>query len=650
MKYPKLFEKGKIGNLEIKNRVVVTSMGTMIANSDYSVSDDYIAYVSERAKGGLGLFICEVTMIDEVNGHSAPKQIAATRLSHIPGWRRLADSVHKYGTKIFVQLWHPGRQTQSAMNPTNEVVSSGDKAGIIYPEKPRMLTKEEIKDLVQKFAFGAHIVKTAGIDGVELHAAHSYLLHQFISPWINNRTDEYGGSLENRMRIVKEIVDAIREKCGPDFPISVRISATEDIPNIPEGYDLQEGIRIAEHLDQVIGVDLINVSNGVAESSFKIQEPPTYPQGWKINNAREIKKHVKTPVIAVSQIRQPAYAEQLLEEGAVDFIGNSRGHLADPHWCNKAKAGEDLAIRPCVSCLYCFNEVMNMRETRCAVNPCMGRERDLTNLVKDGNGRTVAVIGGGPAGLEAARILAEREFKVVLFEKTDKLGGALQLANKPLHKERIDWLIDNMSYQVKKAGVEIRMNTEATMVELKALNPYAVFVATGCQPLDIPFPGVDKPHVYSVVDYLNGDVAFNGKNIAVIGGGTTGCEVAEKLSIEGNTVSVVEMREDVGLDMYPIPRRDFMVRMADLKIDIMKNCKLQEITDKGIICQDLENNKTIEKNFDAVIMSLGFKPENSMVEAVEKEFDNVIVLGDAIKVRKIADAIFEGYTRAYTLA
>ncbi len=647
MKYPNLFQKGKIGNLTIKNRVVVTAMGMGESNGDGIATREYIDYVTARAKGGLGLFITGVIKIDEEYGRGDAFHLSADEDKHIMSWRRLCDSVHKYDTKIFAQLWHPGRQTRSNMIGGRQVVSSGNVPDSIFTDIPRPLTVEEIHALVEKFASAAARVKRAGVDGVELHAAHSYLLHQFISPSINNRTDEYGGTFENRMRIIKEIVDAIREKCGPQFPVSVRISAVE---NVSYGYDLDYGIKIAEYLDKVVHVDLINVSNGVAESSQTIQEPPTFPQGWKIDNGRQIKKHVSVPVVATSQIRQPAYADSLIAEGAVDFVAVSRGHIADPEWCNKARRGEDLAIRPCISCLYCFTGAMQGLGVRCAVNPVMMREDELSRLEKTGDGRLVAVIGGGPAGLEASRILAERKFKVVLFEKTDKLGGALNLANKPLHKERIDWLIDNMTYQVKKLGVDIRLNTAPTIGDLKALDPYAVFVTTGCKPLFIPFPGYDKPIVHSVVDYLKGNVDFEGKNIAVIGGGTTGCETAEKLAAVGkNKVTVVEMREDIGLDMYRLPRRDFMQRLDALNVERMPNSKLKEITDTGIVCENIKTGETVSANFDAVIMALGFASENSIVDEIEREFDNVKVFGDAVKVRKIADAIFEGYTRAFVL-
>ncbi|MBR2742612.1 MAG: FAD-dependent oxidoreductase [Clostridia bacterium] len=647
MKYPHIFQKGKIGNVTIKNRVAITAMGMPESNGDGTITREYIDYVTARAKGGVGLFITGVIKIDDEYGRGDPFHISADDDKHILSWRRLADSVHKYDTKIFAQLWHPGRQTRSKMIGGRQVVSSGNVPDKIFTDIPRPLTVEEIHALVKKFASAAGRVQRAGVDGVELHAAHSYLLHQFISPSINNRTDEYGGSFENRMRIIKEIVDAIRKKCGPHFPVSVRISATE---NVSYGYELDYGIKVAEYLDKVCRVDLINVSNGVAESSQTIQEPPTFPQGWKIDNGRQIKKHVSVPVLATSQIRQPAYAEELLAEGAVDFVGISRGHLADPEWCNKAKRGEELAIRPCISCLYCFTGAMNGLGVRCAVNPVTMRESELSRPEKTGAGRVVAIIGGGPAGLEAARVLSEREFKVVLFEKSGKLGGALNLANKPLHKERIDWLIDNMTYQVKKAGVDIRLNTAPTIGDLKALDPYAVFVTTGCKPLFIPFPGFDKPHVHSVVDYLNGSVDFENKKIAVIGGGTTGCEVAEKLSIVGkNRVTVVEMREDIGLDMYRLPRRDFMLRLDALKVERMPDSKLKEITDTGIVCENIKTSETVSADFDAVILALGFAPENSIVEEIEREFDNVRVLGDAVRVRKIADAIFEGYTRAFVL-
>lgn len=648
MKYPKLFEPGRIGKVEIRNRVVVTAMMTGIAQENGDITQEYIDYVTERAKGGLGLFITEIILVDEVYGRALSRQNCASRLAHISPWRKLADSVHQHGGKIFAQLWHPGRQTNSMFNEGRQTISSSNTPGIKYPEEPRAMTKEEIKELVGKFATAAKIVQTAGVDGVELHGAHTYLIHQFISELVNRRTDEYGGSFENRMRFVQEIVAGIREACGPDFPISVRISATE---NFPGGYELDEGVRIAKYLDEVIGVDAINVSNGIAESSYMIQEPPTFEQGWKINNAREIKKHVKVPVIAVSAIREPAFAENLLQEGAVDFIGNTRGHLADPDWCNKARYGEDIDIRKCIQCLYCFQEMFSMKEIRCAINPVAGREASLGKLDQVGNGRTVAVVGAGPAGLEAAKILGKRGFKPVVFEQSNQYGGALQLANKPLHKERIDWLIDTMVYQAKKAGATIHLNTPAGIADLKAMDPYAVVVATGCKPLEIRIPGDDAANVYSVVDYLEGNTpVFEGMKIAVIGGGTTGLETAEKLSIEGNNaVTVVEMLPEVGKDMYAMPKADFMERLENLKVELLTNAKVQEITQSGITYEDLKENQTKNREFDAVILSLGFQPETKMVQEIKDAFGRVRVIGDAVKVRKISDAIFEGYAAGFTL-
>ncbi|NLW78547.1 MAG: FAD-dependent oxidoreductase [Ruminococcaceae bacterium] len=647
MKYPKLFSPCHIGNVEIPNRVVVTPMGTGLSDAIGNPTPEYIAYVQERAKGGLGLFITEVVGIDEDYGRSAPRQLMATRYEHVNPWRRLADAVHMYGGKLFAQLQHPGRHTNPDFNPTGIAVAPSAITGFKVDIAPRVLTEEEIKGLVKKFAFGAKLLQMAGVDGVDLHGAHRYLIHQFFSPMINDRTDAYGGSFENRMRFVAEIIAEIRETCGPAFPISVRISATEDYPG---GYELDEGVRIAQYLEG-LGVDAINVSNGIPEVGYKIQEPPTYPEGWKIGNAREIRKHVKIPVIAVSQIRTPSYAESLVADGSTDFVGITRGHLADPAWCNKAKSGNEMDIRPCVSCLYCFAEIVEFKGIRCATNPQAGRELELASPAPTGGGRNVAIIGAGPAGLEAARLFAQRGFKPVVFERTGVLGGMLHAANKLLDKYRIDWLVANLIYQTQKAGVEFRMNTTPSLAELKALDPAMVVVATGSKPIEVPFPGSNGANVHTVTEYLEGNLQFSGKKIAVIGGGTTGCEVAEKLAIEGkNDVTVVEMREDVGLDMFPIPRRDFMFRMDELKIHRMVNTKLETITAKGITCEDLPTGKKAEVPFDAVIMSLGYQPDNNITQMVKDNFDNVRVIGDAVKVRKIAEALYEGHAAAYSLA
>jgi len=329
------------------------AMGVSLATHNGEASDNMISYYEERAKGGCGLIITEITRIDNEYGVGTPNQLSLTDLSHVPQLERLVHAVHKYDSKLFVQLHHPGRETKSKLINDKQIVAPSAIMCKKTQEMPRALTTEECDAIMKAFVKGAVLAKTAGADGIELHAAHGYLLNQFLSPYTNKRTDKYGGNFTNRIRILAEIITAIKHLCGPDFPISVRISADEFVEG---GLKLEDGIKIARTLESY-GVDVINVSCGIYESGITIVEPNSYAQGWKKHLASAIRKNVKVPVIAVNNIKTPDVAEQLLEEGVCDFVGIGRGQLADPEWSNKAKRDESDYIRKCIGCLYCFEEL-----------------------------------------------------------------------------------------------------------------------------------------------------------------------------------------------------------------------------------------------------------------------------------------------------
>lgn len=544
----------------------------------------------------------------------------------------------------FLPNWHhPGRETPSKLLGGKQIVAPSPIACKVVGETPRELTTAECEAMTKKFVAGAVIARTAGLDGVEVHAAHGYLINQFLSPYTNKRTDKYGGNFVNRMRFLTEIIVGVRYAC-PGFPISVRISADEFIEG---GLKLEDSVKIARYLES-IGVSAINVSCGTYESGYTVIEPYTLAEGWKKHLAAAVKKAVKIPVIAVNNIKHPAVAEQLLEEGVCDFVGIGRGQLADAQWGSKAKYGQEALLRKCLGCMHCF-KVANMgRAIQCTVNPVLGRETVYGDdkLIRDGAGRTVAVIGGGPGGMQAAYVLAKRGFQVVLFEKAPQLGGSMNLADKPPHKELITEFIETQKNELAAVGVEVRLNTPGTVDAVKALNPYGVVVAVGGDPIRPNVPGIDGANVYSAEDILAGKVSLTGQNIAVIGGGVTGLETAEVLG-ENNKVAVIEMMGAVGTTLYPSVRGMLLKRLGELGVEIVTDHSLTGIGEGRINLIRTSMGYAEEREADAVVIAIGVRPRSALVEEFEAAFDKVTAVGDARRVGLIADATREANDKAF---
>jgi len=644
MKYEKLFSKGQIGNLQLKNRIVMPAMGTGFASSTGEASDEIIRYYEERAKGGCGLIITEITRIDDETGVGMSNQLSVTSGRHIQRLVRLADAIHRHDAKVFVQLHHPGRETYGRLLDGKQIVAPSPIACKVIGEVPRELTTAECEAMVKKFVKGAVIAKTAGIDGVEIHAAHGYLVNQFISPYTNKRTDKYGGDFFNRMRFVTEIIQGIRFACGPKFPISVRISADEFIEG---GLTLKDTVKIARYLES-IGIDAINVSCGTYESGYTIIEPACMPEGWKKDLAKTIKANVKIPVIAVNNIKHPEVAEALLEERVCDFVGIGRGHLADPEWGNKAKYGKEDQLRKCIGCMNCFKIANAGRPIECTVNPLIGREEFLGDdkLIRNGNGRAVAVIGGGPGGMQAAYVLAKRGYKVVLFEKEASLGGTLNIADKPPYKKLITELIETMAAQLKALDVEVRLKTEATVETIKKLNPYGVILAVGGKPIIPNLPGMDRPNVHTAEDVLSGKIVLKDRNIAIIGGGVTGLETAEVLA-KDNKVAVIEMMNEVGASLYPSVRALLLKRLNEAGVEIVTGHSLDSIKEEEIVMRVTTTAFETSRKADTVVLAIGVKARKEIVDEFEEAFDKVTSVGDACKPGLIGDAIKEANDKAF---
>lgn len=686
--YTKLFSEGKIGNVTLKNRIVMSPMVLGTGGLDGTPGEQMMQYYEERARGGVGLIITEATRVDEKHGPLAPRQLAMSKDRHIEPFARMVKRVHRHGTKIFCQLHHPGRQNLSLLVATwrmSEAIGRHwhgywniffqvaqhaelvEKTGILPPvaapspvpcrlqkQKTRALKTEEIKELVIEFGAAARRVQLAGADGVELHGAHGYLIQEFLSPYTNRRTDEYGGSFENRMRFITEIIAEIRRQCGKDFPIIARISVDEFYREIgdpvDEGITLDEGIRIAKRLEEC-GIDAIDVSSASYETMNYWLEPTSFQTGWRSYLAKAVKENVSIPVLAANLIRSPEQAEQQLEEGIQDFISLGRPLLADPDWANKAKSGHPEDIRRCICCLWCFESMLDgairNKPGQCAVNPRTCREVGIPKEPKkDGDGRIVAIVGAGPAGLTAAEMLGKRGFQPIVFEKMPFTGGQLQLADKPPRKEKIDWCFEDLERAARRAGAEIRLSTEADAASLKDLQPYAVIVATGGDAVHPSIPGADQPHVCTVTEILNGSVKLEGKAVAVIGSGMTGLETADLLAEQGNQVTIVEMADEIAPGTYHQHTDDILPRLQSLGVEILTGWKLACIGQKDITLEPSCGGAQIQKPAQQVVMSVGVRSNNGLYEEIKNQFERVFLIGDAKKIGRIAQATHGAYDLA----
>ena len=648
--YEKLFEKGRIGNVELKNRLVMTPMGTNLAELDGTVGPAMLAYFEARAKGGCGLIMPEICKVNEKTGVGMFRQIAATSDKHIPSLAKLASTVHKYGSKIFIQLHHPGREGMSSLIGGQPCVSASDRMCKVSMQETRPMTLEEIHELIDQFGDAALRCKKAGIDGVELHCAHGYLLQQFLSPYTNKRTDEYGGSFENRMRIVLEIIEDIRNKCGKDYVLGCRVSVDEflNTVGVTEDYiHIEDGIRIVKTMEAA-GIDFVDVSCALYETGLMAVEPISFPQGWRKQFVKAVRDNVSIPVIAVSSIREPAVAEAFLEEGVVDFVGMGRTWLADPEWGRKVQEGRESELKKCINCLRCFETLMGLNAQglpfECAVNPLTCNEYRYGDLVPDTDGHKVVVVGGGPGGMTAAETLAKRGVKVTLIDRQETLGGTVNLAKLPPLKERMEWIADYYRDSFAKLGVEVQLGKEATAEEIAAMKPDAVVLATGSRSI-VPksIPGIDGDNVCLIEEVLTGKKDVAGKSVAMIGAGLTGLETGEFLGAKGCRVTFVDMLKAAGTNAYKNNVLDIMTRLNKMDIAWALGHALKEITPDGVIVENVDTKEEKKIEADAVVLSLGYKPDQSLKAALEEKGIPVKLVGSAIRDGVIAPATRTGY-------
>ena len=682
MSYDMLFSPMKIGNVEIKNRIVMAPMCMGFGQYNGCATETMMDYYEERAKGGVGLIFTEITRINDITGASSFGQLGMSHDYQIPALREMADRIHKHNCKIMVELHHPGRQNLGLMIGTVPICNIGSKLmGNLYtkiltqavipqgkklqdkhivprtvaPSKcerskmsdsvNRELSVNEIKRIICQFIEGAVRVKKAGCDGVELHAAHGYLIQQFLSPNTNKRTDQYGGSLENRMRFLLEIIDGIRSNCGKDFPIVVRLTVDEmysEIGQNGKGYNLEEGIKMAKILSDK-GIDAIDVSSAAYDTFNYWLEPTTFTPGWRKYLASEVKKVVDIPVIAANLIRSPKQAEMQLEEGTQDFISLGRPLIADPHWPNKVKSGNENLIKRCVCCLYCFESMMKAYKYthgNCSVNPFVGREN--VSLKQNGNGRKVLIIGAGCAGLTAAELLSKRGFDVTVLEKESKQGGQLNLASKPPHKEKINWVCEDLLSNAINSGAKVLFDIKADKDIIASYSPEIVITATGGNAIHPK--SFNGDNVVTVTQILNGDIDISNKKVAVIGSGMTGLETSELLVSKGNKVTVVEMADKIAPGAWFQQLDDALPVLEKAGTEFLTSHKLLSVSSSGIELENLKENKAVAIKVDLVVLSLGVRSDNSLYNDIKSSDSyKVYNIGDSNKIGRIANATESAY-------
>ena len=629
-----LFSEARIGSLVLKNRVILPAMGSLFPDKGGLVSDKLIAYHVARAKGGCAMNIVEIAAVHPTS--KAPRNLSIYDDSFIPGLSRLADAIKKAGGRAAIQIWHAGRQTYSRWTDRPLIAPSAIPCPMCKG-MPVEMTREDIGEMIEAYGAGALRAKKAGFDAIEIHGAHGYLIAQFMSPQSNIRTDEYGGSLDNRVRFGLEVIRNVREKVGPDFPVIYRLSAEEHVTG---GLNIQDTKLIAKMIEQA-GVDAIHVSAGCYGALQMIIPPLDLPVGLNVANAAVVKSVVKIPVVAALRINDPEMADKLIGEGKADFVAVGRGQLADPEFCNKAKEGAFDDIIKCIGCNQgCADRLFTERKPiSCLRNPMTGRELDYA-IIPAEKKKNVLVVGGGPAGLEAAIVLKKRGHDVVLIEKESRWGGQFFLAGAVPWKKEMAEAALQMGRMAKRLGVQIRLNTALTEAILTELRPDEIIVATGSVPFVPPIAGSNQEHVVKGHDVLAG-LKSTGQKVAVIGGGLIGMEVAEFLQNQGKKVTIIEMLDEVAGGLGTTRKMFAMKFIEDSGVNVHVRAKCLEIKRDRII---LEQDGQIRDvgDFDTVVMAAGVKPDRSIEAFLKDKGFPFRVIGDALEARKALDAIWEG--------
>ncbi len=627
-----LFSPFRIGNIELKNRIVMPPMATHFADLDGSVNDRHIAYYVERARGGVGYITSEHTGVLK-QGRAFPNMALIDADQQIPSFKKLVEAIHQESGKIVIQINHAGRQTSSSVTGSPIVAPSAIPCPV-RKEMPHAISFEEIQKIVEAFGEAARRVKETGADGVEIHMAHGYLINQFLSPFSNKREDEYGGDADRRMRMAIDVLRTVRNQVGPDFTVLCRLSADEYVEG---GLKLEDTKEIAKALERN-GADALHISACVAASGY-LNHPPYYAEeGVFVHLAQGIKSTVSIPVIAVGRIRTPELANKILEERKADLISMGRALIADPYLPLKALEGRADDIVPCISCNRCIQSIRK-GALQCAVNPETGRE-EMFKLKKTDRPKKVWIIGGGPGGMKAAQIAALRGHEVTLYEAQVRLGGRFLLAAIPPKKQVLKEFIDYLANQLGKLSLKIVLGKSFDPAQFENERPDAVIIATGAKPFFPKIDGIQESDAISVEEALSDPIRL-GKKILVIGGGGIGAEVADYLSENGKEVTLIEMREGIALDLVGHLQHFLNLRLRGKGVQILTSTKAIRFEKKALWVEDSQGTKKLE-GFNNIVMALGSIPNDELVGSIKDKVSEFHVIGDASKPREVMEAVLEG--------
>lgn len=630
--YEKFLSPGKIGTLNLKNRAIFPPMGSGYVQDEYP-KDNLVDYHVRRVQGGCAMNIVEISTVHYTT--KSPTVLGIYDDKFIPGLSKLAKGIKSAGGIAAIQIWHAGRQTSGKPFGGQPWGPSPITCNFIG-EEPHAMTREEIKEIIAAYGYAAVRARKAGFDAVEIHGAHGYLIDCFLNPYSNVRRDEYGGSLENRARFGCEVIQDVRSKVGPDFPVLIRISAKE---NVTGGIELEDAVQAAK-LYEAAGVDAIDVSQGAYDSLAYTVPPYYYPQKVNAYNAGQIKKNVRVPVIVAGRMPYPDLAEEVLQSGQADFISLGRPQLTDPDYVKKTIEGLSDEVVRCIACDQgCVGRMFAGLGVSCIFNPATGHEKEVIYTPAKKKKR-VLVIGGGPGGLEAARIAQERGHKAVLFEKGIILGGQFVMAGKAPHKDEFGFSAMQMGYRAYKAGVEIHLYTPATPERIQKVKPDVVIIATGSDSVKLRIPGSDKPNVFDGRQVISADQFVAANNVVVIGGGLVGLEAMEVLLAQGKKVTVIEMLDQIGRDMEMYIRPYMFGIIEKEKVPVLTKSKCVEIGDDYVTIEKEGGRQNIKCG--AVVMAVGARSNNLVVDMVKSLGIEYHVIGDAAKPGKVLEAIWGG--------
>lgn len=616
--YPNLFSPMKIGDLELKNRLVMSPVGTRLAR-DGMVTEDFKGFYTARARGGVGLIILEPCFVEPA-GEGMFLSLHEDRFgSSLQG---LIDDIHAIGSKIGMQLYHAGWQ-------------EGKKdARFLPPIPPAELSVERIHDLIKKFTDAARRGKEAGFDLIEIHAAHGYMLSQFLSPSANQRKDKYGLDITGRTRFLVEIIQAIREVVGEGYPLSCRINGADHVPG---GLTLSDAKEVASVIEKN-GIDLISVSAG-SLGSYPLTIPPfDIEKGCYVPLAEGIKNVVQIPIIVAGRINTPEIAEDILRKGKANLVAMARGLVADPELPQKSINGGTDGIRKCIACNNCLDDDYE-GHISCTVNPLAGRESVLDIILSPAS-KKVMVVGGGLAGLETARVAAIRGHQVSLYEKDITIGGQWLIAARPPHKQEFESLLSWYATQIGKNGIQLNLGSTVEPELVVQESPEVVVMATGAVALIPEIKGFEHDEVIHAWEILSGR-SIAGDRVMVIGGGATGLETAEFLASQGKKVAVIEMMKRFGSDMGGTVYYHLRIRLKQLGVEMFKKTEVREVSDNGVMVLrgGLEEQW---KGFDTIVLALGSKSRNELAAQISGMVNELYVVGDAAEIGNAASAIRQG--------